>query len=271
VKGGTKAIARTAHRMGIGTKFSTNPSMVLGAIDPGVTPLEMAYAYTTISHGGERVGGNLDSTAGPNNNLYDLAPVAIDKVTDPNGKTIAENKTKTDRVLSPSVASTMKSILHLNVLEGTGKLAQFGDSAEWGKTGTTENNGDAWFCGGDEHFTTCVWVGHADSTTPMTTEYNGSPVDGGTYPALIWGRIMSAIESIYSEHKAATNDKGGSSSSTTSSYSAPSSSYSAPSSSSGTGGGGGGNTSAPAPAAGGGGGGGGGATGGTGGTGGTGL
>ena len=67
VKGGTKAIARTAHRMGIGTKFSTNPSMVLGAIDPGVTPLEMAYAYTTISHGGQRVGGNLDATAGPNN------------------------------------------------------------------------------------------------------------------------------------------------------------------------------------------------------------
>jgi penicillin-binding protein 1A len=273
VRGGTKAIARTAHRMGIGTKFSTNPSMVLGAIDPGVTPLEMAYAYTTISHGGQRVGGNLDATAGPNNTPYDLAPVAIDKISDPNGKTVAENKTKTDRILSPSVASTMKGILHLNVLEGTGKLAQFGDSAEWGKTGTTENNGDAWFCGGDEHFTTCVWVGHADTNTPMTTEYGGAPVDGGTFPALIWGRIMSAIENIYAEHKAAANNKGSSSSSSstyTSSSSSGSSSY-VPSSSSGTGGGGGGgggNTSAPAPApAAGGGGGGGGATGGTGGTG----
>jgi penicillin-binding protein 1A len=284
VKGGTKAIARTAHRMGIGTKFSTNPSMVLGAIDPGVTPLEMAYAYLTISHGGERVGGNLDSTAGQNNTPFDLAPVAIHKVTDPKGKTVAENKTKTARVLSPSVASTMKSILHLNVLEGTGKLAQFGDDAEWGKTGTTENNGDAWFCGGDEHFTTCVWVGHADTNTPMTTEYNGGPVDGGTYPALIWGRVMSAIESIYRDHKAASNDHGGNGSGG-STYTAPSSggsTYTPPSSSSsgstgGGGGGGGGNTSAPAPAAGGGGGGGGGAGGGgatggsTGGTGGTGL
>ena len=279
VRGGTKAIARVAHRMGIGTKFSTNPSMVLGAIDPGVTPLEMAYAYTTISHGGERVGGNLDATAGPNNTPWELAPVAIHKITDPNGKTLADNKTKAYRVLSPSVASTIKSILHLNVLEGTGKLAQFGDSAEWGKTGTTENNGDAWFCGGDEHFTTCVWVGHADTNTPMTTEYNGGPVDGGTFPAYIWGRIMSSIESIYSDHKAAANHKDGSSSTSSSSgsssYSYPSSSSSS-SSSSGTGGGGGGgggNTSAPAPAAGGGGGGGGGggATGGTGGTGGTGL
>jgi penicillin-binding protein 1A len=284
VRGGTKAIARTAHRMGIGTKFSTNPSMVLGAIDPGVTPLEMAYAYTTISHGGERVGGNLDSTAGPNDNLFDLAPVAIDKVTDPNGKTIAENKTKTARVLSPSVASTMKSILHLNVLEGTAKLAQFGDDAEWGKTGTTENNGDAWFCGGDEHFTTCVWVGHADTNTPMEYDYNGGPVDGGTFPALIWGRIMSAIESIYREHKAEENSKDSSDSSDSSSsdssccYTAPSSSSSSGSygGSSGGGGGGGGNTSAPAAGGGGGGagggGGGGGATGGsTGGTGGTGL
>ncbi len=275
VKGGTKAIARTAHRMGISTKFSTNPSMVLGAIDPGVTPLEMAYAYTTISHGGERVGGNLDSTAGPNNTPYDLAPVAIDKVTDPNGKTVADNKTKTYRVLSPSVASTLKSILHLNVLEGTGKLAQFGDSAEWGKTGTTENNGDAWFCGGDEHFTTCVWVGHADTNTPMETEYGGAPVDGGTFPALIWGRIMSSIEGIYSQHKADARNRDSSSSSDSgsSSYTPSSSGSSSSSSSSGGGGGGGGNTSAPAAGGGGGGGGaGGGSTGGTsGGTGGTGL
>ena len=149
----------------------------------------------------------------------------------------------------------MKSILHLNVLEGTGKLAQFGDSAEWGKTGTTENNGDAWFCGGDEHFTACVWVGHADSTTPMTTDYNGGPVDGGTYPALIWGRIMSSIESIYRQHKAEANNGDSSSDSSSSdsssstytpSYSGSSSSSS--SSSSGTGGGGGGgNTSAPRP------------------------
>ena len=178
----------------------------------------------------------------------------------------------------------MRTILHLNVLEGTGKLAQFGDNAEWGKTGTTENNGDAWFCGGDEHFTACVWVGHADTTTPMTTDYNGGPVDGGTYPALIWGRIMSAIESIYSQHKAEASNKGDSSSTTTSSdsgttyYSAPSSSSSSSSSgggggggdTGGGGGGGGGPAAAPppsAPSAGGGGG-----TGGTaGGTGGTGL
>jgi len=262
VRGGTKRIAHTAHQMGLVTKFSTNPSMVLGAIDPGVSPLEMAHAYETIATGGVRIGGNLDATPGPNNTPYDLAPVAIDKVTDPSGKTIADDKPKSIRVLSPGVANTVKSILHLNVLEGTGKLAQFGNSSEWGKTGTTENNGDAWFCGGDSHFTACVWVGHADSTTPMTTDFNGGPVDGGTFPALIWGRIMSAVESIYSQEKAAEKHGGNSSSttSTTSSGSYPGSSSSSSSSSSsggggggsagggGSGGGGGGHATAPAPA-----------------------
>ena len=266
VRGGTKRIAHTAHEMGLTTDFSTNPSMVLGAIDPGVTPLEMAHAYQTIGTGGERVGGNLDASLGPNNMPEDLAPVAIDKITAPNGDLVAQNHPKKARVLSEGVADEVKSILHENVLAGTGKLAQFGSDSEWGKTGTTENNGDAWFCGGDDHFTTCVWVGHADSTTPMEYDYNGGPVDGGTFPAYIWGRIMSAIEGIYSEHKAEAKSRSDSSSSDSSSSSdaTSSGSYSGSSSSPSTGGGGGngggnaggggggGNTSAPAPSGGGG-------------------
>ncbi|MFL5906308.1 MAG: transglycosylase domain-containing protein, partial [Solirubrobacterales bacterium] len=278
VRGGTRRIAHTAHEMGIDTDFSTNPSMVLGAIDPGVSPLEMAHAYETIATGGERVGGNLDASLGPNNVATDLGAVAIDKITDPNGHTIAEDKAKKIRVLSPGVADTMKRILHENVLAGTGRLAQFGNDCEWGKTGTTENNGDAWFVGGTCHFTAAVWVGHADSTTPMEYDFNGGPVDGGTFPALIWGRIMSAIEQIYSEHKAAENDRSSSDSSSTSSSSGSySGSYSGSSGSSssggggnsGGGGGGGGRPSSPAPSSGGGGGGGGAVSGG--GTGGTGL
>jgi penicillin-binding protein 1A len=275
--------------------------MVLGAIDPGVSPIEMAHAFETISTGGERVGGNLDSSPGPNDKPEQLGPVAIDKVSSPDGDTIAEDKTRKIRVLSSGVASTMKNILRENVLAGTGVLAQSAGSNAWGKTGTTENNGDAWFCGGTDHFTACVWVGHRDSTESMSTDYNGGPVDGGTYPALIWGRIMSAIESIYREQKAAEAHKGDSSSTSTtdigsSGYSGYSSGSSGYSSSGGggntggggggggntggggggnTGGGGGGNTggggggpaSTPAPSSSGGGGGGGAPSGGTGGTG----
>jgi penicillin-binding protein 1A len=283
VRGGTKRIAHTAQQMGIQTDISTNPSMVLGAFDPGVSPLEMAHAYETIATGGERIGGNLDASPGPNNKPEQLGPVAIDRVAEPGGDTIAEDKPRKIRVLSSGVASTMKNILRENVLGGTGVLAQAAGSNAWGKTGTTENNGDAWFCGGTDHFTACVWVGHADSTESMSTDYNGGPVDGGTYPALIWGRIMSAIESIYREQKAAENNKGDSSSSSDSTSSGtpyvspPSDSSSSSSSSSGGGGGGGdsggggggGPTVAPPPTSGSAGGGGSGGT--AGGTGGTGL
>ena len=95
---------------------------------------------------------------------------------------------------SPAASS---SILRSNVVGGTGELAQTGSDDAWGKTGTTDNNGDAWFCGGTEHFTACVWVGHAQTNTPMETEYAGGPVDGGTFPAIIWSQVMQAVEAIY--------------------------------------------------------------------------
>jgi penicillin-binding protein 1A len=88
---------------------------------------------------------------------------------------------------------------------GTGESAATGDFA-WGKTGTTDDNGDAWFCGGTEDITACVWVGYADSYTPMKTEFAGGPVDGGTYPALIWHDIVTAYESIIGSAK--EEDKG---------------------------------------------------------------
>src|SRR5919107_4300022 len=59
LKTGTKRVARMARRMGIRTKLSTNPAMVLGGLKQGVTPLEMAYAYSTIANDGKRVSGSL--------------------------------------------------------------------------------------------------------------------------------------------------------------------------------------------------------------------
>ena len=82
-------------------------------------------------------------------------------------------------------------------------VAQIGAEGQWGKTGTTENNGDAWFCGGvADEVTACVWVGYPDTTTPMTTLYNGGPVMGGTFPALIWASVISAWQEIQSERAA---------------------------------------------------------------------
>ncbi len=200
IRGGPAEIAKTANAMGIRTRVSDNPAMVLGAPLEGFTPLEMAYAFTTLSHDGERVGGTLDTIPG-NKSLDELGPVALEKIVDPDGKVIDRNEVKTQRVLSESVADTEKGILETVISSGTGESASTG-GYNWGKTGTTENNGDAWFCGGTEHFTACVWVGHAQTNTPMETDYNGGPVDGGTYPAIIWSQVMQAAESVYEDQQA---------------------------------------------------------------------
>ena len=108
----------------------------------------------------------------------------------------------TSRCSTRTPPKKRSGILETVVSSGTGTNAQIGAEGQWGKTGTTEDNGDAWFCGGiSDEATACVWVGYPDSTTPMTTLYNGGPVMGGTFPALIWASVMSAWEEIKAERR----------------------------------------------------------------------
>ncbi len=114
-----------------------------------------------------------------------------------------DNDSTHDQVFTQEKIEEAKGILETVVSSGTGTNAQIGAEGQWGKTGTTENNGDAWFCGGvGSEVTACVWVGYPDSTTPMTTLYNGGPVMGGTFPALIWASVISAWKDIQAEHAA---------------------------------------------------------------------
>lgn len=193
----TRAIAGTIHKLGYDDPISTNPAMVLGGIDPGVTPMGWTYAYTTIANDGDRVSGTLAPRPGN-------SPVAYTQVTDQDGKTIpdGDNDSRHTQVVPEAVASEAKSILETVVSSGTGVNADIGAPGQWGKTGTTENNGDAWFCGATEEVTACVWVGYADTVTPMETLYNGGPVQGGTFPALIWASVVSAWEEIKAERAA---------------------------------------------------------------------
>ncbi len=190
----TRSIAATIHKAGYDDPISTNPAMVLGGIDPGVTPLGWTYAYTTIANGGDRVSGTLAARPGD-------SPVAYTQVTDQDGQTIkdGDNDSIHKQVIPEGVAEEAKSILETVVSSGTGVNADIGAAGQWGKTGTTENNGDAWFCGATEEVTACVWVGYADTVTSMATLYNGGPVMGGTFPALIWASVISAWEEIRTE------------------------------------------------------------------------
>jgi penicillin-binding protein 1A len=199
LKVGTKNIARLAHRMGITTPLSTNPAMTIGGLTVGVTPIDMAHAYETIAHGGRRVSGTL---------AEDDAPVGIQEVASPNsrlpdGSYRDINRVITKPVLPAGVAATETSMLETVLQYGTGRAAAIGQFAA-GKTGTTSNYGDAWFVGWDSKYTVAVWVGYPNKLIPMTTDFNGTPVLGGTYPALIWHDFMvSALQIEKSRAEAA--------------------------------------------------------------------
>lgn len=179
---GTKKIARTAKKMGISTAISDNTAMILGGLRVGVTPLEMAYAYTSIANDGRKPNGTL----APDGN----SPTAIEKVLQ-NGRTFRRqrNRTKFERIFDPKVGQDAKTALRSVVTSGTGKNANIGSFAA-GKTGTTENYGDAWFVGFNEEFTVAIWVGYPDKTQPMLTEFGGKPVAGGSYPAMLFRAFM---------------------------------------------------------------------------------
>jgi penicillin-binding protein 1A len=172
-----------------------NPALILGGLENGVTPIEMAHAYETLAHDGQLVSGTMADSPG--------SPIGIQRVDDSNNNPVETNqgdpgqdRVETKQVISPTVAATARTMLHSVVTEGTGTNANNGDPYLWGKTGTTENNGDAWFVGANRDVTIAVWVGHANSVKPMLTEYGGQPVDGGTIPAIIFHDVLDQYESM---------------------------------------------------------------------------
>ncbi|MFY9265286.1 MAG: transglycosylase domain-containing protein [Solirubrobacterales bacterium] len=197
---GTRRIARLAKKMGISTAVNTNTAMILGGLRLGVTPLEMAFSYTTIANNGRKPVGSM----APDKN----SPVAIDKVIQ-NGAIFRKqrDRTRMERVYREGVGRQARVALQSVVASGTGKRAALGTFAA-GKTGTTENYGDAWFVGFNDELTVAIWVGYPDGIKPMLTEYGGQPVAGGTYPAGIFRTFMLAAIQIQKQHAADRKKKG---------------------------------------------------------------
>ena len=142
-----------------------------------MSPLEMATAYGTIASGG-----------------YRMRPTAITKVTFPGGKSELPRrwKVKRTKVFKDGMTYEATRILEQNIQAGTGTRAATGCPAA-GKTGTTDRNTDAWFAGFTPRLATAVWVGYPNDRTEMQTLFYGGPVDGGTFPAAIWGVYMKSI------------------------------------------------------------------------------
>jgi penicillin-binding protein 1A len=193
IKAGTPKIAALAERMGIRTPVSHNYAISLGGLRQGVTPLDMAHAYETLARGGKVVTGTLGAS--------DRGPVGIREV-DTGSKKI-ENEERTYRVLPQGIANETASLMTGVITGGTGKRAAVPGEVIAGKTGTTENYGDAWFVGFSERYTVAVWVGYPNKLKPMKTEYHGQPVAGGTFPAEIFRDFMMSAKTI-NETRAAT-------------------------------------------------------------------
>jgi penicillin-binding protein 1A len=171
---GPKTVAEAARRLGITRHLNPYFAIGLGA-DP-VSPLEMARAFAAFANGGKRVDGS----------LLGNQPRVVLSV---NGH---KNAVKERQVISETNAEIVTQILQQVVQYGTGRRAAlFGRSAA-GKTGTTENYGDAWFVGYTPQLVAAVWVGYPNTLRPMLTEYHGDAVAGGTYPAEIWKTFMES-------------------------------------------------------------------------------
>jgi penicillin-binding protein 1A len=171
---GPKAVAQTAKSMGITTPLDGIPAEGIGGLRLGVTPLELTDAYATLAAGG-----------------IHRDPVAIEKVTFPDGHVEKPQAAQPKRVLSEAVAYEVTRLLHDNITEGTGTAAYTGCAGQAGKTGTTDEYTDAWFSGYQPNLATAVWVGYPESNDVSMYSVHGRTVFGGTFPAEIWHSLYA--------------------------------------------------------------------------------
>ena len=168
---GLDKVAETAHRMGIPARVPIDeiPSMPLGSKE--MHPLDMASAYATLAADG-----------------IHHAPYFVQRVEDADGKTLFDASPEGERVLSQQVARMTTQVLQEVVKRGTGTKARLDDRQVAGKTGTAEENSDAWFVGYTPQLATAVWMGNPLKRDRMVIR--GTEVTGGSYPATIWGAFM---------------------------------------------------------------------------------
>jgi len=170
---GAYGIANLAMDMGIETSLEPYPSIGLGGLTTGVSPLEVCTAFSTIADYGVR---------------HD--PVAILKITDKDGNTIEEYQEESRQVLTPITAYRAIEIMQQVVQSGTGTRARLEDRTCAGKTGTTDEAENAWFTGFTTNLAACVWMGYPEKNVKMGV-IRDIRVAGGSYPAMIWNLFMT--------------------------------------------------------------------------------
>lgn len=140
----------------------------LGGMENGISPLEMASAYSTFVNNGTHI-----------------SPTVYTKVTTRTGDLLLEPKVEETKVLDPGVAWIMRDLLRTVVTEGIGSPAAISGASVGGKTGTTDRKDNIWFCGFTPKYSAALWIG-SDSNLNLTSYSN--------LAAKLWGRIMSQVK-----------------------------------------------------------------------------
>ena len=168
---GPQAVVDAAHAFGITADLAPNPSIGLGAAE--VSPLQLARAYATLANDGNAV-----------------EPYAIDRIENSDGDVIwRPDLAKPTRAVPEAIARAVTHALRQVIADGTATRADIGRPAA-GKTGTTQDNVDAWFAGYVPGYTAVVWLGNPEGSIPIT-EASGRPITGGGLPAQIWQQFMT--------------------------------------------------------------------------------
>ena len=179
---GPQAVVDMAHKLGIRSKLDAFCSVTLGSV--AVNNLEMTNAYATLAAHGMR---------------HRATPVL--EVTRQNGDPIQKHFSPPgEQVLDANYADEVTYALRSVVTGGTGYAADLGwPYYVYGKTGTAQDNVDAWFCGYTQEISTCVWVGYPKEQTPLLYVEGVPAVYGGTIPAAIWHDYMLNAVQLYTE------------------------------------------------------------------------
>lgn len=145
------------------------PAASIGGLTYGASPVEMASAYATLANEG----------------IY-RNPTCIIKIMDAKGNEVVGESKAESRIYEKEAVKIMTDVLQGVMIRGTGRKMALKGMSSAGKTGTTVNRKDGWFCGYTKYYTTAVWVG-ADMPKKI------SELSGNSYPGRIWKQFMQEI------------------------------------------------------------------------------
>ena len=173
---GPPRVVEIAHRLGFAGPIGAYKSIVLGVAE--VTVLEMAAAYGIFANYGLQV-----------------TPALIERIVDADGQPIFTHQPQIRQAIAPDLAAQMVHLLRQTVDRGTGRRVRTLGFARptAGKTGTTNDNTDAWFTGFTPDLIASVWVGFDDRRNHKLVDTRGVQITGGNGAVPIWTDFMIAI------------------------------------------------------------------------------